>query len=50
MKAAIRAERAGIISKLEVERGTKIITLIHRRELWEDKDEGKSALNIQNMF
>lgn len=39
MKAAIMAERAGIISRLEDERGTKVITLIHRREPWEDKDE-----------
>ncbi|KCZ73040.1 ClpP class periplasmic serine protease [Candidatus Methanoperedens nitroreducens] len=39
MKAAIMGERAEIISRLEEERGTKVITLIHRREPWEDKDE-----------
>jgi ClpP class serine protease len=39
MKAAIMTERAEIISKLEEERGTKVITLIHRREPWEEKDE-----------
>src|SRR3990172_2025851 len=39
MKAAIMSERAEIISKLEEERGTKVITLIHRREPWEEKDE-----------
>lgn len=39
MKAAIMTERAEIISRLEEERGTRIITLIHRREPWEEKDE-----------
>ncbi len=39
MKAAIMAERAEILSKLEQERGTKVITLIHRREPWEEKDD-----------
>jgi ClpP class serine protease len=39
MKAAIMAERAEIISKLEEERGTKVITLIHRREPWEENEE-----------
>lgn len=38
MKAIIMAERSEIISKLEEERGTKVITLIHRREPWEEKD------------
>ncbi len=44
MKAVIMAERAGIISKLEEERRTKVITLIHRREPWEDKDEGEISI------
>lgn len=39
MKAAIMEERTGIISKLEEERGTKVITLIHRREPWEEKED-----------
>ncbi len=39
MKAVIMAERAEILSKLEEERGTNVITLIHRREPWEEKDE-----------
>jgi ClpP class serine protease len=39
MKAVIMLERAEIISKLEEERGTKTITLIHRREPWDEKDE-----------
>ncbi|NJD53034.1 MAG: hypothetical protein FIB07_09235 [Candidatus Methanoperedens sp.] len=39
MKAAIMVERAEILSKLEEERGTRVITLIHRREPWEEKDE-----------
>ncbi len=45
MKAAIMGERAEIISKLEDERGTKVITLIHRREPWEEKDE--NYINIE---
>ncbi len=46
MKAAIMAERAEIISRLEDERGTKVITLIHRREPWEEKDD--SHINIED--
>lgn len=39
MKAAIMTERSEIISRLEKARGTRVITLIHRREPWEEKDE-----------
>lgn len=39
MKAAILTERAGILTMLEKERGARAITLIHRREPWEEKDE-----------
>ncbi|VVB85424.1 Serine dehydrogenase proteinase [uncultured archaeon] len=39
MKVAIMAERNAIIEDIENERGTKVITLIHRREPWEEKDE-----------
>ena len=46
MKAAIMTERAEIISRLEEERGTRIITLIHRREPWEEKDE--NFINIED--
>ncbi|KAB2948481.1 MAG: Serine dehydrogenase proteinase [Candidatus Methanoperedens nitroreducens] len=46
MKAAIMVERTEILSKLEEERGTKVITLIHRREPWEEKDE--NYINIED--
>ncbi|MDW7726045.1 MAG: hypothetical protein SCH70_02855 [Candidatus Methanoperedens sp.] len=46
MKAAIMAERGEIISGLEDERGTRVITLIHRREPWEEKDE--SSISIED--
>lgn len=39
MKAAIMVERNAIIQEIEKERGTRVITLIHRREPWEEKDE-----------
>ncbi|HIH44298.1 MAG TPA: hypothetical protein HA257_04220 [Candidatus Methanoperedenaceae archaeon] len=46
MRAAILTERAGILSMLEKERGARAITLIHRREPWEEKDE--SYINIED--
>ncbi|MFA4934238.1 MAG: ATP-dependent Clp protease proteolytic subunit [Candidatus Methanoperedens sp.] len=39
MKAAIMAERNAVIEDIEKERGTRVITMIHRREPWEEKDE-----------
>jgi len=46
MKAAIMAERNAIIADIEKERGTRVITMIHRREPWEEKDE--SQINIED--
>ena len=46
MKAAIMAERNAIIEGIEKERGTRVITMIHRREPWEEKDE--SQINIED--
>jgi ClpP class serine protease len=38
-KAEILAWRAGIIQDIERERGTKVITMIHKKELWSGADE-----------
>ncbi len=38
-KEAILAERRRIIKEIENERGTKVITLIHRKEPWSKSDE-----------
>ncbi len=38
-KEAILAERRRIIREIENERGTKVITLIHRKEPWSKSDE-----------
>ncbi|MDO9097973.1 MAG: ATP-dependent Clp protease proteolytic subunit [Candidatus Methanoperedens sp.] len=46
MKVAIMAERNAIIENIEKERGTRVITLIHRREPWEEKDD--SQINIED--
>ncbi|MDP2841753.1 MAG: ATP-dependent Clp protease proteolytic subunit [Candidatus Methanoperedens sp.] len=46
MKVAIMAERNTIIENIEKERGTRVITLIHRREPWEEKDD--SQINIED--
>lgn len=46
MKAAIMAERNAIIQEIEKERGTRVITLIHRREPWEEKDD--SYISIED--
>ncbi|MDD5472656.1 MAG: ATP-dependent Clp protease proteolytic subunit [Candidatus Methanoperedens sp.] len=46
MKAVIMAERNAIIKDLEEERGTKVITMIHRREPWEETDENQ--INIED--
>jgi len=39
LRERIMAQRRQIISRLEGERGTKVITLIHRKEPWEEEDE-----------
>ncbi|MFA4935475.1 MAG: hypothetical protein WC568_06530 [Candidatus Methanoperedens sp.] len=44
MKVAIMAERNVIIQEIEKERGTRVITLIHRREPWEEKDENSISI------
>lgn len=46
MKAVIMAERNAIIKDIEEERGTKVITMIHRREPWEETDENQ--INIED--
>lgn len=38
-KAEILAKRRGIIEDLERERGTKVITMIHKKELWTEPGE-----------
>ncbi len=48
-KAALReqimTQRRQIISQLEAERGTKVITLIHRKEPWEEDED---AITIED--
>lgn len=39
LRAAVMAQRRAIVSKLEKERKSKVITLIHRREPWEEEDD-----------
>jgi ClpP class serine protease len=39
LKARVMARRREIISRLEAERGTKVITLIHRKEPWEEDED-----------
>ncbi len=39
LREAILAERRAILSRLEQKRASRVITLIHRREPWEDEDE-----------
>lgn len=46
MKAAIMGERNAIINEIEKKRGTRVITMIHRRELWEETDE--TQINIED--
>ena len=40
VRARIQTERAGILSELEKQRGTRALTLIHRREPWSDEPGG----------
>lgn len=40
------ARRREIVSALEGERGTKVITLMHRRELWEDEPKAREAAHL----
>jgi len=39
LKERIMTQRREIISKLEAERGTKVITLIHRKEPWQEDED-----------
>ena len=39
LRTAIMAQRRAIVSKLEKKRKSKVITLIHRREPWEEEDD-----------
>jgi len=50
LRERILAKRMEIISALEKERGTKVITLIHRREPWEEdsKDKDTAHLTIED--
>jgi ClpP class serine protease len=43
MRDQILSERAKILKKFEKERGSKVITLIHRREPWLDANDGEEA-------
>ncbi len=40
LRARIQSERAGILARLEDRRGTRALTLIHRREPWSDDAGG----------
>ena len=40
VRARIQMERAGILSRIEKARGTRALTLIHRREPWSDEPGG----------
>lgn len=40
VKAQIQAERSKILGGMEEKRGTQVLTLIHRREPWSEKDGG----------
>lgn len=45
LKAQIQARRAQLIRELEEERGSRVITLIHRKEPWSaDEDEPEIVL------
>lgn len=46
-KAEILAWRRSIIEDLERERGTKVITMIHKKELWTEGEEG-SEIGIED--
>ncbi len=39
LKERLLAQRQKIVAQLEAERGTKVITLIHRREPWSEDDD-----------
>ena len=40
LRARIQSERAAILGRLESERGSRALTLIHRREPWSDENGG----------
>lgn len=46
-KAEILAWRRSIIEDLERERGTKVITMIHKKELWTEEEEG-SEISVED--
>lgn len=46
LRQAIMARRQAILEELERERGTRVITMIHRREPWED--EGRESITIED--
>ncbi len=50
LRDRILAQRMEIVSALENERGTKVITLVHRREPWEErsKNDGTAHLTIED--
>lgn len=46
LRERILTQRREIISALETERGTKVITLIHRREPWDDDSKEQQAAHL----
>ena len=46
LRERILAQRREIISRLEAERSTKVITLMHRREPWEDDSKDGEAAHL----
>ncbi len=44
MRARIQSERGGILARIEQSRGTRVLTLIHRRESWSDEAGGYSTI------
>ena len=49
LREAILAERRAFLTQLETRRNSRALTLIHRREPWEDEDdEGNDVLTIED--
>ncbi len=46
VKARVQAERADILQRLETRRGSRVLTLIHRREPW--SDDGGGHITIED--
>ena len=40
MKARIQSERFDILERLEAKRGSRVLTLVHRREPWSEEEGG----------